>query len=84
MAENNSNPMVKKGIYRHFKGDLVEVMGEALHSETLEPFVVYKHTTGKHAGEGHYWMRPVKMFLEEVERDGKKVPRFLYVGDSEK
>ena len=55
--------MVKTGTYRHFKGDTVEVIGEALHSETLEPFVVYRHTTGKHAGEDHYWVRPAKMFL---------------------
>ena len=73
--------MVKTGTYRHFKGDTVEVIGEALHSETLEPFVVYRHTTGKHAGEDHYWVRPAKMFLGEVERDGKKIPRFEFIED---
>lgn len=71
---------VKKGKYKHFKGDLVEVIGKALHSETLEEFVVYKHITGKRAGEPYYWVRPLKIFLEKVEIDGKKVPRFKYEG----
>lgn len=71
----------KLGKYRHFKGDVVEVEGFALHSETLEEFVVYKHITGKRTGEPHYWVRPVKMFTEEVEANGKKVPRFEYIGE---
>ena len=68
--------MIKLGKYKHYKGDIVEVIGEALHSEILEEFVVYKHISGKHAGEDHYWVRPKKMFMEEVEVSGKKVPRF--------
>ena len=72
--------MIKPGKYKHFKGDTVEVIGTALHSETLEEFVTYKHLTGKHAGETHYWVRPIKMFLEEVEVEGKKMKRFERVG----
>lgn len=33
---------IDKGIYRHYKGKLYEVIGFALHSETLEEMVVYK------------------------------------------
>lgn len=76
--ENNE---FKTGKYKHYKGDAVEVIGKALHSETLEEFVVYKHITGKRAGETHYWVRPLKMFIESVELDGKKIPRFEYIGD---
>lgn len=72
--------MIKVGKYQHFKGDAVEVIGTALHSETLEEFVVYAHIDGKRAGELNYWVRPIKMFLEKVEVDGKKVPRFKYLG----
>jgi len=72
---------LKPGNWRHFKGDLMEVIGVALHSETFEEFVVYRHLTGNHAGENHLWMRPLRMFLETVERDGKKMPRFSYVGE---
>ncbi len=70
---------IKLGKCQHFKGDITEVIGKALHSETKEEFVVYRHITGKYAGEPYYWVRPVKMFLEEVERDGKKTPRFKFI-----
>ena len=70
---------IKLGKYQHFKGDIVEVIGKALHSETMEEFVVYKHITGKRVGEPYYWVRPLDMFLEEVERDGKKMPRFKFI-----
>ena len=33
---------IKKGIYRHFKGNLYEVTDIATHSETLEKYVVYR------------------------------------------
>ena len=72
---------IKVGHYRHFKGDIMEVIGIAKHSEKLEEFVVYKHVTGERAGEDYYWIRPVAMFLETVERDGKVMPRFEYIGE---
>lgn len=65
--------VVKPGIYKHFKGDLFQVIGEALHSETLEPMVVYKHVYGNDQG---LWVRPVSMWNELVERDGVTVRRF--------
>jgi hypothetical protein len=68
--------MIKIGKYEHYKGKQYEVLGIAKHSETLEEFVVYKALYG----EGQFWVRPVRMFLEEVESDGKKVPRFKYLG----
>lgn len=70
---------IETGRYRHYKGDEVEVIGKALHSETLDEFVIYKHMTGKRAGETHYWVRPLQMFLENVETNGAKLPRFIYV-----
>ncbi len=72
-------PQIKKGIYKHYKGDECEVMGIALQSETLEPFVLYRHVTGKRSSETHYWVRPYAMFLEQVEIDGKTMPRFEFV-----
>jgi hypothetical protein len=32
-------------------------------------------------GDGQIWARPLNMFLEEVEIDGKKVPRFKYISE---
>jgi hypothetical protein len=70
---------IKLGRYQHYKGDVVEVVGVSLHSETLEEFVTYKHITGPRTGEPYFWVRPVAMFLEEVEVNGQTVPRFTYI-----
>ena len=58
-------------IYRHFKGTRVKVLFEVLHSETLEPMVVYIHLEN-----GVIWVRPKKMFLEKVKVGNKMVSRF--------
>jgi hypothetical protein len=63
------------GRYRHFKGNEYEVLGVARHSETQEPMVVYRPLYG----DGGLWVRTLAMFVEEVERDGKRVPRFARV-----
>lgn len=63
---------IKKGRYRHFKGNEYEVIGAAKHSETLEEMVVYRALYG----EGGLWVRPAAMWNEEIERDGKKQKRF--------
>mgnify|MGYP001413996435 CR=1 FL=1 len=63
------------GKYRHYKGNMYQVIGVAKHSETLEEMVVYKALYG----EGELWVRPLKMFLGEVEVDGKKIPRFKHI-----
>lgn len=67
---------IKKGIYRHFKGNLYEVIDIATHSETLEKYVVYRALYG----EGGLWVRPLSMWNEEVTRDGKTYKRFTYEG----
>ena len=72
---------VKIGKYRHFKGDIVQVVGTAFHSETLEEFVMYKHVTGAKTHESHYWVRPKHMFLENIEKNGTIVKRFEYIGN---
>jgi hypothetical protein len=66
---------ITKGEYEHFKGNHYEVLGVAKHSETLEELVLYKALYGK----GDIWVRPVKSFLEKVEKDGKKIKRFKLV-----
>ena len=68
---------IKPGKYRHFKGNEYRVVGIAKHSETLEELVVYIPLYG----EGGLWVRPAGMFDETIERDGKTVKRFTYIGE---
>ena len=69
--------MIKPGIYEHYKGNRYQVIGIANHSETLEKMVVYKALYG----EGEFWVRPLSMWEELVEVNGKQVPRFRYIGE---
>ena len=62
------------GTYKHYKGNIYEVIGFARHSETLEELVVYKATYQKE-GE-NLWVRPLNMFLETVEIEVVVVNRF--------
>lgn len=58
--------------YRHFKGRYYKVLYVAKHSETLEDMVVYQQLYG----EMGIWVRPIEMFFEKVEFEGKLVNRF--------
>ena len=65
------------GRYRHFKGNLYEVIAIARHSETLEPLVVYRALYG----EGGVWVRPAEMWNEDLTREGCTVKRFAPAED---
>ena len=66
---------IKLGKYRHFKGNMYEVIGIARNSENLEETVVYRALYG----DEELWVRPAYMWNETVERDGKILKRFEYV-----
>ena len=66
----------KPGLYRHFKGKEYRLLFIARHSETEEPMVVYQALYG----ERGYWVRPLSMWSETVERDGYSGKRFTYIG----
>ncbi|MDE7396006.1 MAG: DUF1653 domain-containing protein [Clostridiales bacterium] len=54
-----------KGIYRHFKGDYYLLEEIAKDSETGEEMAVYR----KLYGDGGLWVRPLAMFLSEVDKE---------------
>jgi hypothetical protein len=66
------------GIYEHYKKKKYQVLGVVLHSETLEELVLYKALYGKHL----MWARPLNMFLENVEVNGRLKPRFKLIQPS--
>ena len=66
---------IKLGKYRHFKGNMYEVLGFAKNSESLEEMVIYKALYG----DGEIWVRPASLWNETVERDGKIFKRFEFV-----
>ena len=74
-------------VYRHFKGNYYFVENVAYDSETKERMVVYKPLYKREDGRS-IWVRPEKMFLEEIpERPdnitGQKY-RFELVNEIEK
>lgn len=77
-----NNPDIRLGIYKHFKGMHVQVIAVGRHTENEERLVVYipldvdlKDRKGPMVS-----IRPLDMFLEKVEKDGKTVDRFEYIG----
>jgi len=74
----NVNDAVKPGVYRHFKGGIYRVLYTAKNSETLEDMIVYQSCR-----DGSFWVRPLAMWNENVDRDGYKGPRFTYMGENE-
>ena len=73
------NNNIKNGIYQHYKGNKYEVIGIAKHSETLEDLVVYRALYDNNVSK--LWARPLKMFVEIIEIDGRRIERFKYIGE---
>ena len=63
----------------HCKGGHYQILDFAKFSETTEEMVVYRALYGAH----EHWVRPRKMFFEDVVRDGKTMPRFRPLMDGE-
>jgi len=65
--------------YRHFKGNLYEIVAVSRHSEDKDLMLVTYRETHKIPAP-QCWTRPLDMFMEKVEFEGKNIPRFrLYV-----
>ncbi|GHH67358.1 hypothetical protein GCM10017673_14230 [Streptosporangium violaceochromogenes] len=85
-----SDPLIQLGVYEHFTGNRYRVTGFGHHvtgansDERVGDEVVVYHALFRSPkyGERHTWVRPVANFVEEVEIDGRRVPRFRYVAES--
>ena len=78
ISENeDSQHEFQLGQYRHFKGNLYDVIGKVRHSETREQMVLYRALYG----EGGLWVRPFQMFFDTIEREGQELKRFEYVSE---
>lgn len=68
--------MIKLGKYKHYKGNMYEVIGIANHSETLEKMVIYKALYG----DKEIWVRPLEMWDNDIMlNDGSVVKRFTFI-----
>ncbi|MBN2306980.1 DUF1653 domain-containing protein [Candidatus Peregrinibacteria bacterium] len=68
-------PLIRAGIYQHYKGNLYRVIGIARHSEKEELLVVYREQGAEH----DLWVRPYNLFKERINVGGQMVPRFKYL-----
>ena len=65
--------------YKHYKSKdhVYEIVGVALHSETLEEMVIYRALyESEEFGNNNLWARPKEMFLGNVIVEGKEIKRF--------
>lgn len=63
--------------YRHYKGGLYEMVGAATLESDQSAMIVYR------AADGALWIRPRDVFFEQVEIDGRLVPRFAPAADGD-
>ena len=75
MHDHDPEPeVIVKGVYRHTKsGNLYEVLGVALQTETHDQLVIYRPL---YKSNYELCARPFRMFIEEIELNGKTIRRF--------
>ena len=56
-------------IYRHFKGKFYKIIAVGHHSETGEKMVIYYDLSGKNSTIDNPCIRPLDMFLSEVDHE---------------
>lgn len=64
--------ILRRGRYRHYKGNEYDVLDIATHSETNQPVIIYREVDKPN----NLWVRPLEIFLEYVNDD---TPRFKLI-----
>jgi hypothetical protein len=81
---------VELGYYRHFKGNIYQVIGVGKFTEQLDStdglldVVIYKAMyVSESYGPNALWVRPLAVWLNPAVVNGAKVPRFVKLTDEE-
>ncbi len=69
---------MKLDIYRHYKENLYQVVGVGTHTESGEIVVIYQALYDSFG----LWVRPLEMFTEEIEINGKPTKRFTFISSN--
>ena len=67
--------MIKLGRWKHFKGNIYEVIANGFDSEDGQPIVIYRDTSG----ERKIWTRRESEWLDNVTKNGANLQRFTYL-----
>jgi hypothetical protein len=84
--------MLEAGFYYHYKHDpsgpdgnyTYEVLGITKHTEDDSYGVIYRPLYKNEYLDADYFLRPLGMFLETVEKNGAETPRFAHITDPER
>lgn len=79
LSKNISRPEVG-AVYKHYKGNKYLVLAIGKHSETTEDMVIYVSLYDN--PESQVWVRPLGMFMETIEFQGKALPRFTKLANN--
>lgn len=69
---------IKKGKYKHYKGQYYELIDVVRHSEDESELVLYRPLYG----DMKLWVRPYDMFFEKIRINNEVVDRFLFVSET--
>ena len=71
VMDKNNDKTIRIGRYNHYKGNEYDVYCKALDRLGKE-YVLYRESYGNQS----FWLRPLEMFVEQVDKGGEAIPRF--------
>ncbi len=78
MESHVTHAEIKPGqVYQHYKGNYYKIIVLGKHSETGEELVAYQRQE-----DGHVYFRPIELFFQDVEWEGRVISRFTLISDN--